>query len=136
MMQCTLSNEEILRRKVLSGRIRKMVSESVEIMEQEENWIKSKYKGFVLRIIFSDLHPLMVFCLEKPIAEIDRRTSKRTNFVNLISVLGSHCINEYDGLYQYRATHWIDTEMTKARFLEILDRCVIEASRGYRKIAS
>lgn len=136
MKQCMLSNEEILRRKDLSGRIRKMVSESIEIMEQEENFIKSKYKGFALKVIFSDLHPLMVFCLEKPISDVGKAISKRTNLVNLISVLGSHCINEYDGLYQYRATHWIDTEMTKARFLEILDRCVIEASRGYRKIAS
>ena len=136
MEQCVLSSDEILRRKNLSQNIRQMVCSSLEIKSQDENWVKATYEDFDLRIIFSELHPLMVCCLEKPLDEIKGVISSRTNFVNLTSVLGSHCVNEYVGKYQYRATHWLDTEITQTRFLEILNRCVIEASRGYQKLAS
>ena len=135
MKQHKLSHEEILRRKHLSESTRKMICSTLEIKEQDENSIKTTCKDFELRIIFSELHPLMLFCLEKPLEEIDRAISSKTNFANLTSVLGSHCVNEYLGCYQYRATHWIDIEITQSRFLEILGRCVIEASRGYQKVA-
>ncbi len=136
MEQRELSGEEILRRKKLSNNTRQMICGSLEIKTQEDNWVKASYKDFDLRIIFSELHPLMVLCLEKPIEDHTRASSLKTNLLNLTSVLGSHCINVYNGFYQYRATHWLDTEITHPRFLEILDRCVIEASRGYKKIVS
>lgn len=136
MEQCELSREEILRRKKLSENTRKMICDILEIKSQDETSIEAAYEGFDLKILFSELHPLMVFCLEKPLEEIKRTISSKTNFVNLTSVLGSHCVNEYFGKYQYRATHWLDTEITQTRFLEILGRCVIEASRGYQKLAS
>ena len=135
MKQPTLGREEILRRKKLSESTRKMICGTLEIQEQDENSIKTTCKDFDLRIIFSELHPLMLFCLEKPLEEIDGSISSKTNFANLTSVLGSHCVNEHLGCYQYRSTHWIDTEMTQTRFLEILERCVLEASRGYEKVA-
>ena len=135
MKQSTLGREEILRRKKLSESTRKMICGTLEIQEQDENSIKTTCKDFDLRIIFSELHPLMLFCLEKPLEEVDGSISSKTNFANLTSVLGSHCVNEYLGCYQYRSTHWIDTEMTQTRFLEILERCVLEASRGYEKVA-
>jgi len=50
-------------------------------------------------------------------------------------VLGSHAINEDVGCYSYRATHWLDTELTPERFFEILSRCVDEADRGYFNLA-
>ena len=136
MEQCKLSSEEILRRKNLSNNTRQMICGSLEIKSQDENWIKANYRDFDLKIIFSELHPLMVFCLEKPLEEIEGTVSSKTNYVNLTSVLGSHCVNEYYGKYQYRATHWLDTQIGQARFLEILNRCVDEASRGYQKVAS
>lgn len=136
MEQCKLSSEEILRRKKLSENTRNMICGILEVKSQDETSIKAFYEEFDLKILFSELHPLMVFCFEKPLAEIKGTVSSRTNFVNLTSVLGSHCINEYYSRYQYRATHWLDTEITQARFLEILNRCAIEASRGYRKLAS
>lgn len=37
--------------------------------------------------------------------------------------------------HNYRATHWLDAQMTKTRFFEILDRCVDEAVRGYYQLA-
>ena len=55
--------------------------------------------------------------------------------LNLHSVLGSHAINEDVGCYSYRATHWLDTELTPERFFEILSRCVDEADRGYFNLA-
>ena len=136
MEQCELSNEEILRRKKLSANTRKMICGTLKIMSQDEISIRATYKGFDVKIIFSELHPLMVLCLEKPIEKIRITNTLRSNMVNLTSILGSHCINKYQGLYKYRATQWLDTEITQARFLEILKRCVIEASRGYQKIVS
>ena len=55
--------------------------------------------------------------------------------MNLRSVLGSHSVNENFSCYNYRATHWLDAQMTKTRFFEILDRCVDEAVRGYYQLA-
>lgn len=136
MEQCELSSEEILRRKNRLQNTRKMICGTLEIKSQDETSIKAAYEEFDLKILFSELHPLMVFCLEKPLDDHKRAFSSKTNLLNLTSVLGSHCVNVYTGLYQYRATHWLDTEITQPRFLEILDRCVIEASRGYRKLAS
>ena len=54
---------------------------------------------------------------------------------HLRSVLGSHSVNENFSCYNYRATHWLDAQMTKTRFFEILDRCVDEAVRGYYQLA-
>ena len=59
----------------------------------------------------------------------------RSNEMNLRSVLGSHSVNENFSCYNYRATHWLDAQMTKTRFFEILDRCVDEAVRGYYQLA-
>lgn len=46
-----------------------------------------------------------------------------------------HSVNENFSCYNYRATHWLDAQMTKTRFFEILDRCVYEAVRGYYQLA-
>lgn len=63
------------------------------------------------------------------------RKQQLANELNLHSVLGSHAINEDVGCYSYRATHWLDTELTPERFFEILSRCVDEADRGYFNLA-
>lgn len=136
LKQCELSNEEMLRRKNIVMSTRKMISDVLEIVSQDETSIMTSYRDFFLQVSFSDLHPLMVFCLAKPIEVARDDFASRSNKVNLTSVLGSHCVNEYYGCYHYRATHWLDTEITQTRFFEILDRCVDEASRGYQKVAS
>ena len=136
MKQCKLSKEERARRKALSYNTRKMVCGILEIKAQNRSSIATTYEGFFLQITFSDLHPLMAFCLEKPLEETKESATLKSNLANLSSVLGKHCVFENDGRYQYRATHWLDTEITPARFLEILNRFVVEASRGYKKIAS
>ena len=82
------------------------------------------------------LHPLLVVCLAKAIRNPDgARKQQLANELNLHSVLGSHAINEDVGCYSYRATHWLDTELTPERFFEILSRCVDEADRGYFNLA-
>ena len=136
MKQCELSKDEMLRRKSLAENTRKMVCNMLEVVAQDESSIITTYRDFFLQISFSDIHPLMVFCLAKPI-EVERDDAvSRSNKVNLTSVLGSHSINEYYNCYHYRATQWLDTEIGQTRFLEILNRCVDEASRGYQKVAS
>ena len=90
----------------------------------------------VLQISFSELHPLMVFCLAKALTHPStHKQCEITNDLNLRSVLGSHAINDEVGCYSYRATHWLDTELDASRFYEILDRCVDEADRGFFKLA-
>lgn len=135
MKQCELSNDEMLRRKTLAENTRKMVCSVLEVVSQDETSLMTTYRDFFLQISFSDLHPLMVFCLAKPIDASKEDVVSRSNKVNLTSVLGSHSVNEYYSCYHYRATHWLDTEIGQTRFLEILNRCVDEASRGYRKVA-
>ena len=136
MNQFELSSEEVLRRKTLAENTRKMVSGVLEIVSQDETSIMTTYRDFFLQISFSDLHPLMVFGLAKPIDNTKDDIASRSNQANLTSVLGRHLVNEYYGCYHYRATHWLDTELSQSRFFEILNRCVDEASRGYQKIAS
>lgn len=135
MNELEMSREEMLRRKKLAENTRKMICGILEIVSQDETSIMTTYRDFFLQISFSELHPLMVFGLAKPIENPKDDIAIRSNWVNLTSVLGSHLVNEYYGCYHYRATHWLDTELTKTRFLEILNRCVDEASRGYQKIA-
>lgn len=136
MKRCDLSSEEMLRRKSLADNTRKMICGILEVMSQDETSIMTTYREFFLQISFSDLHPLMVFCLAKPIDAAKEDIVSRSNKVNLASVLGSHCVNEHYSCYNYRATHWLETEISQTRFLEILNRCVDEASRGYQKVAS
>ena len=135
MNQLELSREEMLRRKNLAESTRKLICGILEIVSQDETSLMTTYRDFFLQISFSELHPLMVFCLARPIENPQEDIAIRSNRVNLTSVLGCHLVNEYYGCYHYRATHWLDTELSQTRFLEILNRCVDEASRGYQKIA-
>ena len=136
MKDCELSSKEILRRKNLATNTRNMICNVLEIVSQDETSVMTTYRDFYLQISFSELHPLMVFCLAKPIDMAKDDIASRSNQVNLTSILGSHSVNEYYSCYHYRATHWLDTQIGQARFLEILNRCVDEASRGYQKVAS
>ena len=94
------------------------------------------YRDYYLQISFSELHPLLVFCLAKALEKPSTaRQRQMTNELNLHSILGSHAINDEVGCYSYRATQWIDAELDAPRFFEILDRCVDEADRGFYKLA-
>lgn len=136
MKQCEITKAEMLRRKELSDNTRKLISGLLTVVAEDETSIMTTYRDFYLQISFSELHPLMVFCMAKPLEGKMAALQKESNEMNLRSVLGSHSVNEEFSCYNYRATHWLDTQMDQSRFFEILDRCVDEACRGYHRLAS
>lgn len=136
MKQCELTQSELVRRKKLSDNTRKLVCSLLEVVAEDESSIMTIYRDFYLQISFSELHPLMVFCLAKQLDGKISTAGARSNDMNQRSILGSHSVNEEFGCYNYRATHWLETEMDQKRFFEILDRCVDEAIRGYRQFVS
>ena len=136
MKQCELTQNELVRRKKLSDNTRKLVYSLLDVVAEDESSVMTIYRDFYLQISFSELHPLMVFCLAKQLDGKLITAGARSNDMNQRSILGSHSVNEEFGCYNYRATHWLETEMNQKRFFEILDRCVDEAIRGYRQFAS
>lgn len=88
--------------------------------------------GWYLQISFSPLHPLMVICLARAIpipASVAQFLD--TNDMNLHSILGCHTINSDTHCYAYRATQWLDTELTRERFMEMLHRCMGEVDVSF-----
>ncbi len=131
-----LTKAEKQRRKEVSEHTRNMILSRLNIEEQDETSMMTGYRGYYLQISFSELHPLMVFCLAKKL--IRTGGTRQLNFINdlnLKSILGSHSINKEVGCYSYRAAHWLDKELEPSRFYEILDRCVDEADKGYNRLA-
>ena len=127
-----LSTTERNRRRELIKRVRFIILNELQVEAQDETSLMLTYNGYYLQISFSELHPLMVFCLAKALpGPISGKHYGMVNNLNLKSILGSHSVNEEIGCYSYRATHWLDTDLTVVRFFEILDRCVDEAERGY-----
>jgi len=137
MTHCNLSENEQLRRREIAEHTRQMILSQFPIESQDETSLMTGYRDYYLQILFSELHPLMVFCLAKAMARPSTaRQRQMTNELNLHSILGSHAINDEVGCYSYRATHWLDAELDAKRFYEILNRCVDEADRGYGKLAA
>lgn len=134
-MDDRLSRQEQERRKNLSDQARATIVRTLPIEDADEECIMLGYNRFYLQIAFSPLHPLMVFYLarglDRPSTQKDRRL---INDLNLKCVLGSHALNDEVGCYSYRATHWLDTELSESRFMEILGRCTEEATRGYGQL--
>ena len=112
MTQCNLTQTEQMRRKEIADHTRAMVVEQLQIDAEDETSIMCGYRDYYLQISFSELHPLMVFCLAKAITKPNSaKQQKIANELNLRSILGSHAINDEVGCYSYRATHWLDTEL-------------------------
>lgn len=136
MTYCDLSTTERQRRREIVAHTREMIHTQLRIEDEDDTSIMTGYRDYYLQISFSELHPLMVFCLAKALQHPSSgRQRQMTNELNLRSILGSHAINDDVGCYSYRATQWLDAEMDAARFFEILDRCVDEADHGYCKLA-
>lgn len=137
MTQCNLTQTEQQRRRDIAEHTRAMIISQLRVDAQDETSLMTDYRDYYLQISFSELHPLMVFCLAKALKKPSTaRQRQMTNELNLRSILGSHAINDEVGCYSYRATHWLDTELDAKRFYEILDRCVDEANRGFFQLAS
>lgn len=136
MTHCDLSQMEQQRRKTIVEHARAMIVAQFHVDYEDDTSIMTGYRDYYLQISFSELHPLMVFCLAKALTHPStQKQCQLTNELNLHSVLGSHAINDDVGCYAYRATHWLDTELDAPRFYEILNRCVDEADRGFFKLA-
>ncbi len=133
-MRSTPTQTQIEQRKTLTDEMKQMLKANLEIMGEDDCSLMTTYKGFLLQISFTDLHPLMVFCLCKPIENYDPSVASCVNDANMRCALGCHFINEEMSAYNYRATHWLEKRITMKRFYEILDRCVEEAKRGYDQI--
>ena len=131
MLHTELSRTEIEHRRMLTEKTRNMVIRALGIREADNDCILTSYREFFLQISFSEVHPLMVFCLARPLENYDMTSIDACNDMNMNSVLGSHVINEEASVYHYRATHWLECELTKERFFEILNRCTDEAVKGY-----
>lgn len=137
MNHCDLSAAEQQRRRELAACTHKMVRAQLGAAEEDGMSLMADYRGYFLQVSFSELHPLMVFCLARALAKPGTAKQRQTaNEMNLRSILGCHAINDEVGCYSYRAAHWLDTGMEPRRFYEILDRCVDEAERGYKKITA
>lgn len=136
MPQYKLSIAEQRRRREISEHVRNMILSRLDIEEQDESSVMTGYRDYYLQISFSELHPLMVFCLAKKLNHTGgTKQLGIINNLNLKSILGSHSVNKEVGCYSYRATHWLDNELEVSRFFEILDRCVDEADKGYACLA-
>ena len=104
MTQCELPKEELVRRKELSDNTRKMIYSLLDVAADDETSLMTTYRDFYLQISFSELHPLMVFYLARPLDGEKAMLADRSNEMNLRSVLGSHSVNENFSCYNYRAT--------------------------------
>lgn len=136
MERYELSLAEQAQRREIAENTKQMLLTKLAITGQEEASLMSRYKGYYLQIVFSELHPLMVLCLAKVLRKPSTpRQRQLLNELNLKSVLGSHAINDDIGCYTYRATQWLDAEMGAGRFFEILNRCVGEADRAFCRLA-
>ena len=121
-------------RRELAIQARKMIASSMDIVEENEISLMSSYNEFHVLISFSDVHPLIMISFVRRIDQVRVEAIEACNRMNLTSVLGSHAFNDDATCYTYRSTHWLDTELTKSRFFEILNRCVAEANRCFKKI--
>lgn len=130
-----LSKEEQQHRRQIADQARRMILQHLPVEDEDETSLTTYYREYYMQISFSSLHPLVVICLAKSIADPNSLKKRQlVNKLNLNSVLGSHAINPDVGCYFYRSTHWLDTELTAERFFEMLDRCADEADRGYIRL--
>ena len=134
MLHAELTQTEIDRRRKLTENIRNMIIREMMIRDPESDCVLTSHRDFFLQISFSEIHPLMVFSLAKPIEKPDLRMIDICNEMNMNSVLGTHALNDQASCYHYRATHWLECEIDRKRFLEILDRCTDEAVKGYYRL--
>ena len=128
-----MSVAEILRRKCLSDKARSIIMEVLPVEDQDHSCLMLEYEGFYLQIAFSELHPMIVVYLARGLVRPSSYKDKQlVNNINLKSVLGSHAINDEVGCYSFHSAHWLDKELSKERFFEILTRCTEEATYAYK----
>ncbi len=135
-MENNIGAKERAHRQTLAGKARGLISQTLKVEDSDESSLMISYSGFYLQIAFSELHPLLVFYMARPLNRQGTQKDIRVaNELNLKSVLGSHAVNTEAGCYSYRTVHWLDAELTESRFMEILERGAGEAERAYAQLA-
>ena len=113
-----------------------MIESSFKYVIKDDDTITTDYKDFILQIHFSNVHPLVIITLLKTFDhEIGCGQVCVINELNLHSILGCHVVNTKMPSYCYRATHWLETPMSREMFFTILVRCSEEAREGYSKLS-
>jgi len=134
-MSNELGPEERERRAQLVARTRTIIMQALDVKAVDADVLHLSYCDFYIQVAFSLAHPLMAFVLIRPLSRsVTVEDYKTINELNLESVLGSHSVDAGGNCFFYRTAHWLETELTAARLLEILNRCVDEANRAYRKL--
>ena len=132
----TLPATEKKRRIALAQNAKLLVLSTLPIEDDTEMGLMMGYKGFLLRVDFSFLHPLIVITflaeLEYPVLP---KSLQLLNSLNQQCVLGCAAVNTEANVFSYRAASWLDTELTKRRFHEMLDRCYDEAYRAHSQLS-
>lgn len=136
-MENNINAKERARRRGLAEQARALITQTLPIEDTDESSLMLGYHDFYLQIAFSDLHPLLMLYLARALNRPSTvKDIQLVNKLNLSSVLGCHAINAEAGCYSYRAAHWLDAELTQARFWEILSRSAEEARRAYAQLLS
>lgn len=134
MSKLAVEQTEGKHRRELAIQARKMIASSMDIVEEDETSLMTSYNDFYVLISFSEVHPLIMISFVRRIDHVQAKAIEACNRMNLTSVLGSHAFNDDAACYTYRTTHWLDAELTRSRFFEILNRCAEEAKRCFQKI--
>ncbi len=131
----TLNIEEQQRRTDMVASARDMILHEMPVEAKDDSSLMLPYDDFFLQISFSSLHPLMMLHLVKTInRQPTKRDFEHVNKLNIQSVLGGHALDPAMGCYIFRTTQWLDTELKRDRFMEILLRSHDEALRGYAEL--
>ena len=127
---------ELQRRQGLIERSRMMICNYLGVFSQDETSVMTEFHDFFVQISFTSVHPLITFFFVRRVNKIHLGMLEIANRMNLTAVLGSHAVNDTADCYTYRATLWLDADLSEHRFQEILDRCIDEASRAFHAINS
>jgi len=119
----------------LAEQARALIYETIPIEESDEYSMMFGYRGFFMQIVFSNIYPLMVFNLARPLTHTPGAYDTRIiNMMNMNDVLGCHSVNPDTKLYLYRTAHRLDSGFSKKRLLEILEYSAGEADQAYSQL--
>lgn len=131
-----IAPKEQARRKHLVAHSRTIFMQALDVKVADTDTLHFSYLDFYVQVAFSIAHPLMAFAMIRKLEEPSDIDYEAVNRLNLESVLGSHSVDDTAGCYFYRTAHWLETELSAERLLEMLNRCMDEAARGYERLSS
>lgn len=128
------NNTQLIQRQKMIQQAKKTIYKCIPVETQDEDSYMSSYADFFVQISFSEIHPLVMLYFVRRISKIQLGMLEVVNRMNFSAVLGTHCINDDADCYTFRAVIWLDTDLSVQRFLEIFNRCVEEATKGFLEL--